>query len=98
MADDGTLSDAFDSELAAFVDLASALTPEQWRLPSLCTDWTVRDVVVHVAFHTHRAGLKETLSSTVTPRDKYMAQLIAREHGETTEGLIAWLASPAPAS
>ena len=98
MTYDETLSAAFDTELSAFVELTEGLTSEQWQLPSLCSEWTVRDVVVHAAFHTHRAGLTETLRSFVTPTDKYMAQLIAREHGETIEGLVAWLASPAPAA
>jgi uncharacterized protein (TIGR03083 family) len=98
MAHDETISAAFDAELAAFSALTRGLTTAQWQLPSLCTDWTVRDVVVHTAFHAHRAGLKETLRSLLTPTDKYMAQLVAREHGDTIEGLVAWLASPAPAA
>ena len=28
--------------------LVEGLTPEQWRAPSLCAGWTVRDVVAHV--------------------------------------------------
>lgn len=33
------------SELADFLD---TLTPEQWRRPSLCAEWSVRDVVTHM--------------------------------------------------
>jgi uncharacterized protein (TIGR03083 family) len=84
----------FDTELEAFATLARGLTTEQWQVQSLCAGWNVRDVVVHAAFHTHRAGLKETLGST----EKYTARLIAREHAETIDGLLAWLASPAPAA
>ena len=29
-------------------ELLGGLTPEQWRAPSLCTGWSVRDVVAHV--------------------------------------------------
>ncbi|MGY2084264.1 maleylpyruvate isomerase family mycothiol-dependent enzyme [Blastococcus sp. SYSU DS0539] len=29
-------------------DLLADLTPEQWRAPSLCAGWSVRDVVAHV--------------------------------------------------
>ncbi len=38
---------AFDerSDLAAFLE---TLTPEEWESPSLCTKWTVKDVVSHV--------------------------------------------------
>ncbi|WP_396925530.1 maleylpyruvate isomerase family mycothiol-dependent enzyme [Mycolicibacterium sp.] len=33
------------ADLAAFL---STLTPHQWQAPSLCTKWTVKDVVAHV--------------------------------------------------
>lgn len=33
------------TDLAAFL---AALTPEQWQTESLCTGWTVKDVVAHV--------------------------------------------------
>ncbi|RBY78635.1 DinB family protein [Blastococcus sp. TF02-09] len=29
-------------------DLLSGLSPEQWRAPSLCASWSVRDVVAHM--------------------------------------------------
>jgi uncharacterized protein (TIGR03083 family) len=87
-----TVSNMFTTEQEAFANLIRDLTPEQWELPSLCSGWTVRDVVVHTAFHSHR-GLKETFGSTA----KYTALLVEREHADTIDGLIAWFASPAPA-
>ena len=30
-----------------FADFLARLTPEQWDSPSLCADWSVRDVVAH---------------------------------------------------
>ncbi|TAN29678.1 MAG: maleylpyruvate isomerase family mycothiol-dependent enzyme [Actinomycetota bacterium] len=33
------------SDLAAFL---ATLTPQQWRAPTLCSQWRVRDVVAHV--------------------------------------------------
>ena len=87
-----TGDDMFTTEQEAFANLIRDLTPEQWKLPSLCPGWTVRDVVVHAAFHSHR-GLKETLGSTA----KYTPLLVEREHADTIDGLIAWFASPAPA-
>jgi uncharacterized protein (TIGR03083 family) len=33
------------ADLAAFL---ATLTPQQWSAPSLCTKWTVKDVVAHV--------------------------------------------------
>ena len=47
-----------DAELEAFSVLARRLTPEQWTTPSLCAGWTVRDIIEHTAFHTHR-GLQD---------------------------------------
>lgn len=35
-------------ERAEFAELLATLTPEQWATPSLCTGWTVHDVVAHV--------------------------------------------------
>ncbi|MBF6061954.1 maleylpyruvate isomerase family mycothiol-dependent enzyme [Nocardia terpenica] len=34
-------------ERAEFADMLDRLTPQQWGTPSLCTGWTVRDVVAH---------------------------------------------------
>jgi uncharacterized protein (TIGR03083 family) len=89
-----TVAAMFEAEQVAFESLIRGLAPEQWELPSLCPGWTVRDVVVHAAFHTHRAGLRETFGST----EKYTALLVEREHADTIDGLIAWFASPAPTS
>jgi uncharacterized protein (TIGR03083 family) len=84
----------FDTEYEAAVELARGLTEAQWDLPSLCEEWSVGDVVLHIAYHTHRDGLRETLPSM----DKVTAKLVAREHADTREGLLAWLARPVPAS
>ena len=35
-------------ERAEFAALLDTLTPEQWETPSLCTGWSVHDVVAHV--------------------------------------------------
>lgn len=34
-------------ERVEFADFLTELTPEQWNRPSLCTGWSVRDVVAH---------------------------------------------------
>lgn len=36
------------AERAEIADLLASLTPEQWQAPTLCADWTVRDVVAHM--------------------------------------------------
>lgn len=35
-------------ERRAFADVLDTLTPEQWATPSLCGEWTVRDVAAHI--------------------------------------------------
>src|SRR5215813_4744604 len=37
------------AERAALADDLDTLTDEQWTTPSLCTEWTVRHVVAHLA-------------------------------------------------
>jgi len=37
-----------EAERAELAALLRTLTPEQWRAPSLCRGWRVRDVVAHV--------------------------------------------------
>lgn len=36
------------AERAELAEFLATLSPEQWRAPSLCTEWTVKDVVAHV--------------------------------------------------
>lgn len=36
-------------EYRRVAELAAALTPEEWARPTPCPDWTVRDVLAHVA-------------------------------------------------
>jgi uncharacterized protein (TIGR03083 family) len=84
----------FDEEFEASSALARGLTDDQWSVPSLCPGWTVRDVVVHVAYHTHRSGLKETLPNL----EKTTAMMVEREDASSRDGLLRWLSSPpAPA-
>jgi uncharacterized protein (TIGR03083 family) len=39
---------AVDAQRASLADLVETLTDEQWRAPSLCKEWTVREVVAHL--------------------------------------------------
>lgn len=36
------------AERRSLIDDVSGLTDEQWRTPSLCSDWTVHDVLAHL--------------------------------------------------
>ena len=49
---------------------------------------------MHLAYHTHRDGLRETAPAM----EKVTARLVAREHAETRGGLLDWLSRPVPAS
>ena len=79
----------FDEEFEASCALASCLADDQWTVPSLCPGWTVRDVVVHLAYHTHRSGLKEILPNL----DKTTAMMVEREDASSRDGLLRWLSS-----
>lgn len=49
MTDDEIWS-AVDDQRRQLARLLDDLTPEEWRTPSLCEGWTVRDVVGHLAW------------------------------------------------
>jgi uncharacterized protein (TIGR03083 family) len=81
---------AIHAERAALADDLASLSDAQWRTPSLCRDWTVRDVLGHLtatakmttpSFFAKFAGAGFRFG-TMTARD------IARETGGTpAEGL-----------
>lgn len=39
-----------DTQRAALCDLLEGLDPQDWDRPSLCAEWTVRDVAAHLTF------------------------------------------------
>jgi uncharacterized protein (TIGR03083 family) len=75
------------------VALLRDLTPAQWEVPSLCAGWSVRDAVIHSAFHSHFGplGRVKELGRFGFSEPK---QIAAERHRSTGE-LIDWLASPA---
>lgn len=44
-----SIRDALGQSYTAIENLGAVLTPAQWRVQSLCPDWTVRGVVSHLA-------------------------------------------------
>ncbi len=44
----GAVWQAIDAQRTAVADLLADLSAEEWRLPSLCEGWTVRDVAGHL--------------------------------------------------
>jgi uncharacterized protein (TIGR03083 family) len=49
----GVIRQCLDECWTSVDGLLDGLTGEQWRTPSLCPDWTVRDVVVHLGAIEH---------------------------------------------
>ncbi|MBN3513375.1 maleylpyruvate isomerase family mycothiol-dependent enzyme [Mycolicibacterium septicum] len=47
-ADEPSLMSLARDERADLAEFLATLTPEQWQTESLCTGWTVKDVVAHV--------------------------------------------------
>jgi len=88
------VDEMFRTEYNAFGELLDELSHEDWALRSLCPDWTVHDVVEHVAFHIHREGIRQTLGST----EKQTLLLVDRANAQTTSGLVEWFRSPPPAA
>lgn len=48
--DSDTIWHHVDTQRSALCDVLETLTDQQWRHPSLCEDWTVRDVAAHLTF------------------------------------------------
>ncbi len=44
----GTLMDMARAERTDLAEFLATLTPQQWETPSLCSGWTVKDVVAHM--------------------------------------------------
>ncbi|MEP6774475.1 MAG: maleylpyruvate isomerase family mycothiol-dependent enzyme [Chloroflexota bacterium] len=40
--------DLFAGDRAALLQLLSTLTPDEWNLPTVCSNWTVKDVALHI--------------------------------------------------
>jgi uncharacterized protein (TIGR03083 family) len=38
----------FGDDRAALLQLLSSLTPDEWNLPTVCSNWTVKDVALHI--------------------------------------------------
>jgi uncharacterized protein (TIGR03083 family) len=63
--DDFTWS-LIETERRTLADLLVGLTADQWQTPSLCAEWTVRDVAAHVAMTPARAPDVATMLTALT--------------------------------
>jgi uncharacterized protein (TIGR03083 family) len=50
MNDANRVTELIRTERLAFVELLESLTDDQWRVRSLCTEWTVENVAAHLAW------------------------------------------------
>lgn len=64
-----------DTERTALADILTTLSDEAWRTPSLCSEWTVRDVAAHLALS--HMGLRDMLVAAV--RSGFRYQVIVRD-------------------
>jgi uncharacterized protein (TIGR03083 family) len=55
--DDTQIWGYIDEQRADLADFLDTLTPEQWETPSLCPEWTVRQVAAHVTHSTRNWGI-----------------------------------------
>ncbi|WP_323847463.1 maleylpyruvate isomerase family mycothiol-dependent enzyme [Allosaccharopolyspora coralli] len=84
-------------ERAELADFLAGLTPQQWRTPSLCTGWTVHDVVAHVvSYEEHGRGevFRRLVRARLRPgqlNDVGKAEYATLESAELVEFLRAHL-------
>jgi uncharacterized protein (TIGR03083 family) len=93
MTDPYVLRQMVAAEQAEFATMLGELTPEQWAAPSLCHGWSVHDVVVHIAIHSHSTAPQRTARLARVGFSEH--RQMAPDHARPTDELIDWLASPA---
>jgi len=82
-------------------DLVARLPEEDWKLATLCLDWTIKDEICHLAYFDFTARLAATDSEAFTQhliadfgQVKDMAEVtnitLARGRALEIEGLLAW--------
>lgn len=98
MAERAAVQTWFDSEQRAFVELAQSLSDEQRAAQSLCAEWSVRDLIVHVAWHIKLAKVapKEALRVVrYRGMDGLYARILEEHRGQSEAELVDWLGAPA---
>ncbi|GAA4696360.1 maleylpyruvate isomerase family mycothiol-dependent enzyme [Pseudonocardia yuanmonensis] len=80
-----------DAQRRSLADLLEDLSEEQWRQPSLCAGWTVRDVAAHLT--QQQLGLRDLLATTTRWRGSLDRTIehAARRHAAavSTEQIVA---------
>ena len=80
-------------EQAEFGEMLRGLTEQQWEAPTLCTNWSVHELVIHIAIHTHGTDVARQI--TAARRGFTIDRVHAPERARKKEELIDWLESPA---
>lgn len=83
--------DLIHAERARLADLLTTLEPEQWAHATLCTEWTVEQVVAHLtaAANTGRwAWIRSIIRAGFDPA-KHNARLLERRLGDSPEQTLA---------
>jgi len=70
--------DILEAARADFSERLTAVGPDQWDFPSLCGDWTVRDLALHLV----RGNTMAALLLAATSRDDTIAAMRAIEAGD----------------
>ncbi len=80
-----------DAHRAAVADLLATLSDDDWRQPSLCAGWTVRDVAAHLTLQ--RLGPRDVLAMLRRWRgtmDRTIAETARRRAAElSTDAIVA---------
>jgi len=87
------LRNMIEAEQLEFAGMLRGLTPDQWAVPSLCEGWTVHDVVLHIAWHTHNSDVAR-VTQLLRARNSE-ARVHAEDATRPKDELIDYLASPA---
>ena len=69
--DSDTIWRHIDTERTALADVLATLSEDDWRTPSLCAEWTVRDVAAHLALS--HATLRELVAAAARSGFRYNA-------------------------
>ncbi len=87
--DDDQVWQAIDLHRGRVVDMLSSLSTEDWRQPSLCAGWTVRDVAAHLTLQ--QVGLWDGMVGLVRARgnvERLIHDSACRRAAWPTERLI----------
>ena len=79
------------AERRALADDLAGLTPQQWQTPSLCSAWSVHDVLAHLLAAARMTPVKffPGLAGARFDFHRYMATLVAREGAAGPEATLA---------